>query len=208
MTATLRHLLIQRAARLQGRPALTTPEWGTLSWAAWRNRVEGVAMGLLATPLPMGTPVHTLDPGPWAWAAEVAGACCGLVWVKDGKVVPPSILGGSDFNSEEGRGPYHDREHELLPETPFTEGLTHQDLLVRLQAWNRRLGWDHDCTVTIASDQTKTLEGRAALWCALYAGAHTQFSSPTPSKKGTWPWSPAKSAPTLDLDVFKSFYSE
>lgn len=182
MTSTLRHLLIQRAARLQNRPALTTKEWGTLSWAAWRNRVEGVAMGLLVTPTPTGTPIHTTEPGPWAWATEVAAACCGLVWAKGGRVVSPSILGGSDFNSEAGRGPYHDREHDLLPEMPFTEGLAHQALLLRLQAWNRRLGWDHDSTISIGIDQTETRAGRAALWCALYAGAHTQFGAPAPLK--------------------------
>ena len=52
MATTLRDLLIQRAARLQGRPALTTPDWGTLSYAQLRNRVEGVALGLLATDPP------------------------------------------------------------------------------------------------------------------------------------------------------------
>ena len=52
MASTLRDLLIQRAARLQGRPALTAPEWGTLTYAQLRNRAEGVALGLLASSPP------------------------------------------------------------------------------------------------------------------------------------------------------------
>ena len=48
MIQTLRDLLLQGAARLQERPALTVPDWGTLSHAQFRNRVEGVALGLLA----------------------------------------------------------------------------------------------------------------------------------------------------------------
>lgn len=208
VASSLRQLLIQRAARLQDRPALTAPAWGTLSWTAWRNRVEGVALGLLARPLPPGTPIHVPGPGPWAWAAEVAAACAGLVWLEGAGGVPASVLGGADFNAEEGRGPYHDREREVLPETQFTPGLSHQALLHRLQSWNRRLGWDHSTEVDLAEGQAGTVEGRAALWCALYAGAHVRLRPTDPPQPGRWSWRTPSPASNLDLEPFQTFFSE
>ncbi len=85
---SLRALLQQRAARLQERPALSAPGWGTLDWTAWRARVEGLAFGLMD--LPAGTPVHCAPGGPWAWAAEVAAPQrnpSGKAAVRDGSSV-------------------------------------------------------------------------------------------------------------------------
>lgn len=188
--STLRLLLIQRAARLQERPALTAMGWGTLSWSAWRNRVEGIAMGLLARPL--HRQLHASGHGPWDWAAEVAVACCGGVWEEGGEAIPGEILGGNQFNAEAGRGPYHDLE--ISPATPFTGGFTQQALLNRLQAWNGRLGWDHTTALRVAPADRGTPEARAALWCALFAGGHTQFV--------------AAGTPTEDLGPFKPFWSK
>jgi len=113
MATTLRDLLIQRAARLQGRPALTTTDWGTLSYAQLRNRVEGVALGLLATEPPSA--VFCATGTPWDWAAELAAAASGLAWDPAGQAVPPEVLGGARFNAEAGRGPYHAREQLVGP---------------------------------------------------------------------------------------------
>ena len=187
---SLRLLLIQRAARLQERPALTATGWGTLSWSAWRNRVEGIALGLAARPLPPS--LHASGHGPWDWAAEVAVACCGGVWDPGGEAIPDEILGGAQFNAEEGRGPYHDRE--VSPTTPFANEFTHQELLNRLQTWNGRLGWDHTSLLRIAPEATGTPEARAALWCALFAGGHTQYLAP--------------GNPADDLEPFRSFWSK
>ena len=76
--------MIQRAARLQEWPALTAPDWGPLRYPAFRNRVEGVALGLMAGAPAVGTPLFSATGGPWDWACEVACACCGLVWHPDG----------------------------------------------------------------------------------------------------------------------------
>jgi hypothetical protein len=188
--STLRLLLIQRAARLQERPALTAPEWGTLSWSAWRNRVEGIAFGLLAGPPPPS--LHASGRGPWDWAAEVATACCGARWEAGSQPIPEETLGGPLFNAEAGRGPYHDLE--VLPGTPFTGGFTQQELVNRLRSWNGRLGWDHTTVLRIAPETRGTTEARAALWCALYAGGHTQFAE--------------SGHPVEDLGAFKSFWSK
>jgi hypothetical protein len=169
---TLRALLIQRAARLQEWPALTAPGWGTLPWPAFRNRAEGVALGLMAAGPPVGTRIFSATGGPWDWAGEVACACCGLVWAADGTPVPGDLFGGSRFNADAGRQPYHDRDHQVLDRTPFTGTLDHGELLARLARLNRRLGWDHATTVTLPLAQLGTLELRGALWSALYAGSH------------------------------------
>lgn len=209
MTTTLRQLLIQRAARLQERPALTTAAWGSLSWSAWRNRVEGLALGLLAAPRPVGTAIHALGHGPWDWAAEVAAACCGLRWEEGGEPVPEEVLGGGLFNSEEGRGPYHAREREVLPSTPFTAGLAQADLLERLQRWNRQLGWDHTTSLPLDAERIASPEGRAALWCALYAGAHVQFSAgPTAQTSGFRGWFSKSPVEPLDFEEFRTFWLE
>lgn len=192
MASTLRQLLIQRAARLQGRPAFTAPEWGTLDWGRFRNRVEGIALGLLATPCPPGSPVRASGDGPWAWAAEVAAACAGLAWSADGLVLAPEVLGGSLFNSEAGRGPYHDRGDEFGPAAPFHRGLGHGEVLRRLARLNDRLGWDHETALALPREAAATAEGRAALWSALYAGAHATLLPPDPSgSRGRSPFDPA-----------------
>lgn len=168
---TLRTLLVQRAARLQERPALTAPESGTLSWSAWRNRVEGVGFALLArTPVPPA--LHAATGTAWDWACEVAAACCGLAWDPSAGTVEASRLTGAGFHPEEGRGPYHDRERSLGPGTPFTAGLDHGAMLVRLQRLNRSLGWDHRTELRLPLGDLPLPAARAALWSLLFAGGH------------------------------------
>ena len=168
----LRALLIQRAARLQERPAFTAPSWGPLNYSQFRNRVEGVALGLLASTYPTGTALFCATGTPWDWASEVAIACCGLRWEMTGAIVDPEILGGSRFNDEHGRGPYHEREHEVDESTLFSGTLDHAAMMQRLQRMNRILGWDHETEVRFPFVRSGTHEVRAALWCALYAGSH------------------------------------
>ena len=169
---TLRDLLLQRAARLQDRPALTAPGWGTLSWTAWRNRVEGVGIGLLSSDLAGDRTVHAATGGPWDWACEVAAACCGLRWEAGGTAIDPTVLGGIRFNDHRGRGPYHERERIVTAATPFLPGLSHGELLLRLRRLNATLGWDHDTRVAVGPSELPTTAGRAALWSLLYAGGH------------------------------------
>ncbi len=178
---TLRALLIQRAARLQQRPAFSTQDWA-LDYGQLRNRVEGVALGLLSRPRPVGSSVHVAGAGPWAWMAELAAACCGLQWDPLGERFPDDLLGGAGFNDEEGRGPYHDRDHVMDETTPFTSHLTHGELLRRLTRMNGTLGWDHDTQVHLPLDAMGTPGGRGALWCALYAGAHVQIGAMVKSR--------------------------
>lgn len=174
MAATLRQLLIQRAARLQGRPALTAPDWGTLSHGAWRNRVEGVALGILAVE-PAPAAVFSRTGTPWDWAAEVAAACAGLRWDPGSPPVDPAVLGGPRFNDEQGRRAYHDREDSLDADTAFDGRLSQGEVMLRLQRWNRRLGWDHDTSLRLPLAALPTPEGRAALWNLLYAGGHARI---------------------------------
>jgi hypothetical protein len=173
---TLRALLIQRAARLQEWPALTAPGWGTLRYPALRNRVEGVALGLMADSPPLGAPFRsTLTPGAagaWTWAAEVACACCGLTWDPDGAEVGPALLGGLRFNDEGGRQAYHDRDHSLTPDVAFHRGLDHAELLRRLRRLNGTLGWDQTTELVLPLDELGQPGVRGALWSALYAGSH------------------------------------
>ena len=172
MADNLRKLLIQRAARLQERPAFTAPSWGPLNYSQFRNRVEGVALGLLASACPSGTALFCATGTPWDWASEVAVACCGLRWESTGAMVNPEILGGSSFNDDHGRGPYHEREHEVDGSTLFSGMLDHATMMQRLQRMNRILGWDHETTVGIPLTGIGTRDVRAALWCALYAGSY------------------------------------
>ncbi len=175
MVQTLRDLLIQRAARLQGRPALTAPGWGTLSYAQLRNRAEGVAFGVLSVPL---IPAYGSATGsPWDWAAELATAASGLCWDPSASPVPAEVLGGKDFNQEEGRGVYHGREHAVAPETLFMPGLTHGELLLRLRRLNVNLGWDHDTEVDLPPDAWSQPGVRGALWSCLYAGGHARVQT-------------------------------
>ncbi|NWJ41808.1 MAG: hypothetical protein HXX12_12670 [Geothrix sp.] len=170
MATTLRDLLIQRAARLQDRPALTAPDWGTLSYAQLRNRAEGVALGLLAMDPPAAA--FSATGTPWDWVAELAAAASGLAWDPAGQAVPPEVLGGPRFNDESGRGPYHARDQMVGAATPFTSGLDHAGLMARLRRLNVRLGWDHDTRVPLPLARWGEPALRAALWSALYAGAH------------------------------------
>ncbi len=164
-------LLVQRAARLQDRPALTAPEWGTLSWSAWRNRVEGIGFALLAQdPLPVA--LHSATGTPWDWACEVAAACCGLAWDPSSRGIGASILVGADFHPEAGRGPYHDREKAIASATPFTAGLDHGGMIARLQRLNRILEWDHRTELRLPSGDLSLPATRAALWSLLFSGGH------------------------------------
>lgn len=174
MTAPLRHLLIQRAARLQERPALTTPEWGTLNYFQFRNRAEGVALGLMVRPLEVDS-VFSATGTAWDWISEVAAACCGLQWDPAGARIEAPIQGGAHFNDEGGRQAYHDREHDLDADTILWAGISQGELLQRLQRLNRHLGWDHDTHLTLPTSSIPTPEGRAALWSAVFAGAHAEL---------------------------------
>ncbi|MDP1832191.1 MAG: hypothetical protein Q8K67_09045 [Geothrix sp.] len=202
MPSTLRDLLIQRAARLQDRPALTAPGWGTLSHAQLRNRAEGVALGLWADAPPNA--VFSATGTAWDWAAELAAAASGLAWDPSGPAVPPEVLGGPRFNDEAGRGPYHDREQVVQASTPFAGGLEQGELMARLRRLNTRLGWDHATGVALPLARLAEPTLRAALWSALYAGAHVILEvEPTlPSgplgrfRRGPSPWN---AEPFLDF---------
>ena len=170
MANTLRELLIQRAARLQERPALTAPNWNTLSYAKLRNRVEGVAMGLLATTPPSA--VYSATGTPWDWIAELAAAASGVLWDPAGQSLPRELLGGLRFNDEAGRGPYHAREQGVQAATPFVPGLEQGELLTRLRRLNVRLGWDHTSEIELPLPRLGEPATRAALWSLLYAGGH------------------------------------
>jgi len=185
MARTLRDLLIQRAARLQERPALTTPDWGTLTYAQLRNRVEGVAFGLLAEDEPPSV-LYSATGTPWDWIAELATAASGLAWDPAGTSTPSSALGGPRFNVEGGRGPYHDRERMLDVATPFHAGLTQGEVMARLARLNRRLGWDHETAVRLPLDRLGETEVRAALWSALFGGSHAMLGREAPSRRTGW----------------------
>jgi len=185
MATTLRDLLIQRAARLQGRPALTAPDWGTLSYAQLRNRVEGVALGLLATEAALA--VFSSTGTAWDWAAELAAAASGLAWDPAGRAVPPEVLGGPRFNDEGGRGLYHAREQVVQASTPFSAALNHGELMARLRRLNVELGWDHDTEVPLPFARLGHTALRAALWSALYAGAHVVLEAEMPIRHNTRP---------------------
>ncbi len=190
MAQTLRDLLIQRAARLQDRPALTTVEWGTLSYAQLRNRAEGVALGLLSREA--NSAVFSATGMPWDWLAELAAAASGLAWDPTGAAVPAEVLGGPRFNDEDGRGPYHDREQLVQTSTPFARALTHGELMARLRRLNVELGWDHDTVVELPLARLGDAAVRAALWSALYAGAHAMLEVEVPAGRAR----PRKDTPT------------
>jgi hypothetical protein len=189
---TLRELLIQRAARLQEWPALTAPGWQVLDYPAFRNRVEGVALGIMALEPPVGARLTSATGGPWDWACEVACACCGLVWAADGAPVDAEVMGGSRFNREEGRQAYHDRELGVTETTLLGGTLDHGELLRRLRRLNGTLGWDQETRVTLPLDQLATPELRGALWSALYAGSHAVLAA------GSVAWAPATFRSLLD----------
>lgn len=205
MADNLRELLIQRAARLQERPALTEPTWGGVNYNRFRNRVEGVALGLLASACPIGTALFCSTGTPWDWAAEVAAACCGLRWEAAGAVVNPGILGGERFNDEHGRGPYHERGHELDGSTLFSGTLDHAAMMKRLGRMNRLLGWDHETEVHLPLAQLGTRGVRGALWCALYAGGHVILEAESPPPKGIFKSRTAQRA-AFDPAPFSEFW--
>jgi hypothetical protein len=209
MALTLRDLLIQRAARLQERPALTAPGWGTLSYAQLRNRVEGVAFGLLGEGEP--SPVQFSDTGtPWDWIAELAAATSGLAWDPEGTSVPPAVLGGPLFNAEAGRGSYHGRERMVDAATRYHAGLTQGGVMAQLARLNHRLGWDHETTVHLPPDRLGDPAVRAALWSALFAGSHAILGPAGPSRRVGWRrLLGAREAPPPEWDPapFRSFWA-
>lgn len=182
MAQTLRDLLIQRAARLQERPALTTPDWGTLSYAQLRNRSEGVALGLLSGEA--NSAVFSATGTAWDWIAELAAAASGLAWDPAGEAVPAELLGGPRFNDEAGRGPYHDREQVVQASTLFTAALTHGELMARLRRLNIELGWDHGTVINLPLARLGDAPVRAALWSVLYAGGHATFEAEASTPTG------------------------
>lgn len=206
MSDNLRKLLIQRAARLQERPAFTAPSWGLLNYSQFRNRVEGVALGLLATACPLGTALFCATGTPWDWVSELAVACCGLRWEMAGAIANPEILGGSRFNDEHGRGPYHEREHEVDGSTLFSGRLDHAAMMQRLQRMNRILGWDHETEVWFSLAQIGTSEVRAALWCALYAGSYAILEDETPAPKSFFKRRAVQRA-AFDPEPFSEFWA-
>ncbi|GLH72875.1 hypothetical protein GETHLI_13770 [Geothrix limicola] len=203
MPSTLRDLLIQRAARLQDRPALTAPDWGTLSYAQLRNRAEGVALGLLSGEVPSAlfSSTGTL----WDWAAELAVAASGLAWDPAGAALHADILGGPRFNHDEGRGPYHRREQVVAAATPFTAGLDQGELMARLRRLNVQLGWDHTTRVDLPFARLGEAPLRAALWSALYAGAHAVLAVEAPTPTGLLGRF-RKVAPAWDARPFEAFW--
>lgn len=193
MVETLRHLLLQQGARLQERPALAAPGWEPLSYLAFRNRVEGLALGLMAEARPPGTAVFAATGSAWDWAVEVAAAACGLVWDPAGRRLEPGDLRPGD---EGGRQAYHDREDAVLPGTPFAEGLDHAAWLLRLRRLNTRLGWDHATRLDLPLAALPTPEGRLALWSAFFAGAAVVLVEAAPKGlRGRFrrevPWDPS-----------------
>lgn len=200
MAETLRQLVIQRAARLQGAPALASAAWGPLTYTQLRNRVEGVALGLMAEAPAPALAVHARTGTPWDWVAEVAAACCGLAWLPQGAPIPPEVLGGSAFNDERGRQAYHDREEDVEPDTPFLPGWTQGSWLAQLQRLNRSLGWDHRTVLVLPPDALGGPEGRAAAWSALYAGAALRLEVPPP-RRG-WFGRPLAAEPSWDPAAF------
>ncbi len=184
MATTLRDLLIQRAARLQDRPALTAPAWGTLSYAQLRNRAEGVALGLLADE--PAAAVFSATGTAWDWIAELAAAASGLAWDATGQAVPSEVLGGPRSNHEAGRGPYHAREQVVQASTLFVPGLDQGELMARLRRLNVQLGWDHATQVALPLISLGDAPVRAALWSALYAGGHAVLQVDPPVPTGLW----------------------
>jgi acyl-CoA synthetase (AMP-forming)/AMP-acid ligase II len=203
MASTLRDLLIQRAARLQDRPALTAADWGTLTYTQLRNRVEGVALGLLARE--PSAAVYNATGTPWDWAAELAAAASGLTWDPAGQAVPVDVLGGPGFNDDAGRGLYHDREEVVQTTTPFASGLNHGELMTRLRRLNVQLGWDHATHIDLPLSRLGEPALRAALWSALYAGAHAVLVDEPAGATGLLARF-RKDPPSWDAAPFQSFW--
>lgn len=197
---SLRLLLIQRAARLQQRPALSAPPWPTITYAGYRNRVEGVGFGLLAAGLEA---VNATTGTPWDWTAELAAAAAGVRWDPTAPPLGADILGGDTFNCDEGRGLFHDREAHVTEATPFTATLTHGELLTRLTRLNAQLGWDHTTVARLPRAAWDTPALRGALWSALYAGAHAVLVDPEAAPTGMKAWFRKAPEPVVDLGVFE-----
>jgi len=58
--------------------------------------------------------------------------------------------------------------------------LNQGELMARLRRLNVELGWDHDTEVPLPFARLGHTPLRAALWSALYAGAHTVLAGETP----------------------------
>lgn len=203
---TLRQLLIQRAARLQERPALSCRAWGTLNYSQYRNRIEGVALGLMADKPAVGELVFMdqKDLGwfnayeqleqflaiqePWSWICEVAAATCGLVWNLEGYRINPSIAGGALFNNELGRGEFHNRDQEINKATLLTLTHSHAQMLSKMQRTNSILGWDHKSEIHLPIEHLTTPVGRAMLWNGIYGGSHIILKDPPRLSRWLKPW--------------------
>lgn len=207
MAANLRQLLIQRSARLQARPALTAPGWGTLSHGAWRNRVEGLALGLMAEDPPPSSTFSRTGTA-WDWALEVAAACAGIPWIATAPQADAALFGGPRFNDENGRRAYHDREEHLDAGAAFDARHTHGGMMLALQRWNRRLGWDHDTVLRLPLPALPTEAGRAALWNLQYAGGHAVLMEepPAPSRGLGRFFKRGQDAPAWDPSLFEGFW--
>lgn len=184
MATTLRDLLIQRAARLQEHPALVAPGWGPLSYFQLRNRVEGLAFGLLARE--ENGPFLSQSGTAWDWIAELAVAASGLTWEDSGQLLPLELYGGAGFHDEAGRGLYHAQEKEVGEDTPFRGELTHGLLMGRLRRLNVHLGWDHETLLRLPLTGLGEPEVRAALWSLLYAGGQAVFQEGPPFGRQAW----------------------
>lgn len=161
---------------------------------------------MACAPLP-GEPRFAATGTPWDWAGELAAACCGLRWDPAGPPIPPEALGGTRFNDEAGRQPYHDREDRVAPTSPFAGTLTQADLLTRLARLNRTLGWDHTTVVQLPTSALGTTGGRGALWSALFAGAHARLlDAPPPSPRRWFRRHPA--SPAWDPSPFEGLLEE
>lgn len=149
--------------------------------------MEGVALGLMAETPPIGTPYwidikeSNASKEPWTWIAELAVIASGCIWDAQGALIPSSILGGSRFNHEDGRGPFHDRDHQIIGSCLATPTLSHREILLRLQRQNQKLGWDHTTPLSLSWSDVQTPEGRALLWSGLYAGSHVVLADPNPA---------------------------
>jgi hypothetical protein len=65
--------------------------------------------------------------------------------------------------------------------------------MARLRRLNTILGWDHDTRVELPLARLAEPALRAALWSALYAGAHAVLvvaGLPTRFRRGEAPWDP------------------
>ena len=72
----------------------------------------------------------------------------------------------------------------VQPSTLFTSGLDQGEVMTRLRRLNVELGWDHATQIRLPLAQLGEAPVRAALWSALYAGAHAVLDAPTAPPSG------------------------